>query len=70
LNYFQITHLKMDIKISTENSSDISSLSITKQKIVFVGDVAVGKTSIINVLLNSNFKENYEVCKIYFLILK
>jgi len=55
----------MDLKISTEHSSDLSSISITKQKIVFVGDVSVGKTSIINSLLNSNFRENYDVTNTY-----
>lgn len=56
----------MDLKISTEHSVDISSISITKQKIVFVGDVSVGKTSIINSLLNSNFKEIYDVKKLFY----
>jgi GTPase SAR1 family protein len=57
----------MDLKVLTEYSSDISSLSISKQKIVFVGDVSVGKTSIINSLLNSNFKETYDVNKFFLL---
>jgi len=60
----------MDLKVLTEYSSDISSLSISKQKIVFVGDVSVGKTSIINSLLNSNFKETYDVNKLFLLIKK
>ena len=47
----------------TDSSRDNSSLSISKQKIVFVGDVAVGKTSIINTLLETNFKETYDVNK-------
>ena len=53
----------MDLKIMTDSSRDNSSLSISKQKIVFVGDVAVGKTSIINTLLETNFKETYDVNK-------
>lgn len=51
----------MDFKIVTDASYDNSSISISKQKIVFVGDVAVGKTSIINSLIDSKFKDNYEV---------
>ena len=39
--------------------SDIS-YQISRQKIIFTGDVAVGKTSIVNTLLNSKFTEEYE----------
>lgn len=38
-----------------------NSLSHTKQKIVFIGDICVGKTSIINSILESKFKDSYEV---------
>ena len=31
-----------------------------RQKIILTGDIAVGKTSIINALLNSKFNEEYE----------
>jgi small GTP-binding protein len=34
--------------------------SLLRYKIVFVGDIAVGKTSIIYRLLENKFKENYE----------
>jgi small GTP-binding protein len=44
----------------TEASVDQSSYAIIRQKIVMVGDVAVGKSSIINCLLGHKFKENYE----------
>ena len=43
----------------TDSNNDIS-YQISRQKIIFTGDVAVGKTSIINTLLNSKFNEEYE----------
>lgn len=46
---------------SIENSN---SMSMIRHKIVFIGDVAVGKTSILNRFLEDKFKENYEVYKI------
>lgn len=52
----------MDYKTNTESSNnDNSQIAIIRQKIVCVGDVAVGKTSIINSFLESKFKEIYEV---------
>lgn len=42
-----------------DSNLDIS-YQISRQKIIFTGDVAVGKTSIINTLLNSKFTEEYE----------
>lgn len=48
------------------NSIDISlenALNLQRFKIVFVGDVSVGKTSIINQIMDSKIKEDYEVCK-------
>ncbi len=42
-------------------SETCSQISILRQKIVFVGDVAVGKTSIISRLIDNKFKENYDV---------
>ena len=45
-----------------DNSIDNgTSLSMVRHKIVFIGDVATGKTSIINRFLENNFKENYDV---------
>jgi GTPase SAR1 family protein len=38
-----------------------TSLSMVRHKIVFIGDVATGKTSIINRFLDNNFKDNYDV---------
>ena len=38
---------------------DQSSYSMVRQKLIFVGDVAVGKTSIIHCLIGNKFKENY-----------
>lgn len=48
----------MDIK---SEFNEENSLSHTKQKIVFIGDICVGKTSIINSILESKFKDSYEV---------
>ena len=43
----------------TDNNLD-TSYQITRQKLIFIGDVSVGKTSIINSLLNQSFSEEYE----------
>ena len=42
--------------------ADITDVSyqINRQKIILTGDIAVGKTSIINALLNSKFNDEYE----------
>lgn len=45
-----------DISIDGNNS-----LSMVRHKIVFIGDVAVGKTSIIYRFIENKFKETYEV---------
>ena len=39
----------------------MSSFIQAKQKIVFVGDVAVGKTSIINRYISNDYTEDYSV---------
>jgi len=39
---------------------DNSVVNMVKQKLVVVGDIAVGKTTIINSLLGQKFKDNYE----------
>ena len=44
--------------LTTDN---FSQMNLVRQKIVFVGDVSVGKTSIINRLNENKFKENYDV---------
>jgi GTPase SAR1 family protein len=52
----------MEYKTNTEASStDNSQIAIIRQKIVCVGDIAVGKTSIINTFLEAKFRDNYEV---------
>ena len=45
---------------SPEDSVD-NSISITKHKIIFVGDARVGKTSIINRIADNPFSETYEM---------
>lgn len=48
--------------LNNDNSVDnANSMSMVRHKIVFIGDVAVGKTSIIKRFLENVFKENYEV---------
>ena len=42
-----------------DSNSDIS-YQINRQKIILIGDVAVGKTSIINTLLGAKFNDQYE----------
>lgn len=42
------------------NESMDNTLSLTRHKIVFVGDVAVGKTAIISRFIDNKYKENYE----------
>jgi len=49
-----------------ENPEEVSiqnndSLRVVRQKIVFVGDVSVGKTSIINRFIENKYKDNYDV---------
>lgn len=48
--------------ISLENSN---SISLARHKIVFIGDVSVGKTSILTRFLDNNFKEIYEVTYVF-----
>ena len=43
----------------TENSMDVS-YQTNRQKIIFTGDSAVGKTSIINAIMGQKFSEEYE----------
>ena len=44
----------------TEEANIDTSYQISKQKLILVGDVAVGKTSIINSLMGQKFSEEYE----------
>jgi GTPase SAR1 family protein len=41
-----------------------ASTSRARQKVVFVGDVSVGKTSIINRFIDNKFRDTYEVIKL------
>jgi GTPase SAR1 family protein len=50
----------MELKNPTDVSLD-ASLNLVRYKIVFVGDVAVGKTSIINRLMDNKFNDTYDV---------
>ena len=43
---------------SHEDSVD-NSISVTRQKIIFVGDAATGKTSIINRIIDNPFNDIY-----------
>ena len=46
------------------NATDLSldiSVNLVRQKVVFVGDVSVGKTSIINRFIENKFNDNYDV---------
>ncbi len=44
--------------ISLENSN---SISLARHKIVFIGDVSVGKSSILLRFLDNKYHDNYEV---------
>jgi GTPase SAR1 family protein len=50
----------MEIKNTSDLSMDLS-VNLVRYKVVFVGDVAVGKTSIINRLMDNKFNDNYDV---------
>lgn len=50
----------MELKNTSDLSMDIS-MNLVRYKIVFVGDVAVGKTSIINRLMDGKFSDSYDV---------
>jgi GTPase SAR1 family protein len=50
-----------------DNNDDYSiepsgnSMSMVRHKLVFVGDIAVGKTSVIFRIIENKFRDNYEV---------
>ncbi len=46
------------------NTTDLSldiTVNLIRHKMVFVGDVSVGKTSIINRFVENKFNDNYDV---------
>ncbi len=45
----------------------INSIMAIRYKIVFVGDICVGKTSIMNRFISNEFQEEYDVNKFNFL---
>lgn len=51
----------MDQSESGDISIDNSTVRSVRQKVVLVGDVAVGKTSIINRFTENKFKDTYDV---------
>jgi GTPase SAR1 family protein len=51
----------MEIRPTTSDLSLDISVNLVRHKIVFVGDVSVGKTSIINRFIENKFSENYDV---------
>jgi len=55
------------VDVTEDYSIDNSTLRSVRQKVVLVGDVAVGKTSIINRFTENKFNEVYDV--ISFLII-
>ncbi len=51
------------VDVSEDYSIDQSTLRSVRQKVVLVGDVSVGKTSIINRFTENKFKDIYDVNK-------
>ena len=50
------------------NADDLgNSIMTIRYKIVFVGDMSVGKTSVMDRFINNKFSNEYEVIKIIFL---
>lgn len=51
------------------NTSDLgNSIMTVRYKLVFVGDVGVGKTSIMNRFITDQFSEEYDVTKNIYII--
>ena len=48
--------------VEQESNEDwvYNSLSLTRHKIIFVGDACIGKTSIINRIIDNPFNDTYE----------
>ena len=48
------------------NTEDLgSSIMTIRYKLVFVGDISVGKTSVMNRFISDNYTSDYDVIKIY-----
>ena len=47
--------------MTDDGISDNNSIMISRYKIVFVGDISVGKTSIMCRFIENKFKDNYDV---------
>ena len=46
------------------NTEDLGNSMMTiRYKIVFVGDISVGKTSVMNRFISNNFSNDYDVIK-------
>jgi GTPase SAR1 family protein len=46
------------------NTQDLgNSIMTVRYKIVFVGDISVGKTSVMNRFIDNNFTNDYDVIK-------
>ena len=45
-----------------------ASIMAVRYKLVFVGDIAVGKTSVMNRFISDEFKTDYDVNKRYILL--
>ena len=51
----------------SNNEEELSNSIMTiRYKMVFVGDICVGKTSIMNRFISNEFQEEYDVNKKYF----
>ena len=48
------------------NTEDlVNSIMTIRYKLVFVGDISVGKTSVMNRFISDNYTSDYDVIKIY-----
>ena len=53
------------------NTSELgNSIMTVRYKLVFVGDVGVGKTSVMNRFITDQFTEEYDVIIIIYIIIK
>lgn len=52
-----------------DDDIDRNNITELRTKVVFVGDINVGKTSIINRFIENKFKESYEVINFPFILI-